>query len=295
MYNLFRLAVAIIPRLPRWSFPLLGTVLGTLAWLVAKSARKQAMTNMGYVLHGGAQVAPTRADRKRLRRTVRRMFQNNVRNYLEAFHLPSTRSKTIIESMQIDGIEHLEAALAKGKGVLLFSAHFGPFDFLSQWIAIKGYPVIIPVEHLQNQRMLDLMLNVRRSHGVQYIPLGGSAPMRKMLAALRSNQIVLLAADRVVQGEGVAIPFFGATAQLPGGPASLAQRTGAALVGAFGWRTYAKRGAPIQGEFVPLSLALPEAERASSDALLGGIVEKLEHFIEAHPDQWAAFAPIWPE
>jgi lauroyl/myristoyl acyltransferase len=292
MYKLFRIVVIVSRRLPRWTIEPIGSLGGILFWLVARGARKQATENMVHVL--GEETVQTRQGRRRLRRTVQGMFQNSVRNYLQAFALPTTTAKTIMDTMQVAGEEYLKAALARGKGVILFSAHFGPFDYLSQWIAIKGYDLTIPVENLKDQRMLDLMLTLRRSHGVHFLPLGGSAPMRAILQALRNNKIVLITADRAVQGERVEMPFFGNPAALPSGPASLATRTGATVVGAFGWRTYRANGKrPIEGSFTPLSLALPEEQRTDMASVMRSIVDRMEQHIGAHPEQWVVFSPIW--
>ncbi len=134
------------------------------------------------------------------------------------------------------------------------------------------------------------MLDLRRSQGINFIPLGGSAPLRALFSALRHNQIVLLAVDRAVEGQSVEKPFFGANAHLPLGPVQLAQRTEAILVGAFGWYGAGRR---IEAQFVPLSLELPEEQRTNGEQLMNGMVEKLEQFIAAHPEQWVVFSPIW--
>lgn len=285
---MFRFAGMLISRMPRWLVQALSRVIGVMAWLVASNARKQATINMTHVL--GTQVLATRAGRKRLRRTVRGMFQQSLKNYLVAFSLPYLRPETLLRNIHVHDIEHLNAALALGKGVIIFSAHLGPFEHLAHWLAFKGYSTTIPVEHLKDERMLDLMLKLRRSHGVNFISLGGSAPIRALFSALRSNQIVLITADRAVVGESVEKLFFGATARLPTGPALLAQRTGAALVGGFGWY-----GADthIEAQFVPLSLELPEEQRRDVALLMDRIVEKMEHYIGAHPEQWVVFSPIW--
>ena len=238
----------------------------------------------------GPRVQVNGAGRRWLRRTVREMFQYSLRNYLETFFLPYLETEAIIGRMHIDGIEHLNAALALGKGVIIFSAHLGPFDYLAQWIGLQGYATTIPVERLKDERMLKLMLQIRRSHGANFITLGGSAALRVLFSALRSNQIVLIMADRAVEGQSVEKLFFGTSARLPIGPALLAQRTGAVLVGGFGW--YAD-GTHIEGQLVPLSLDLPEEQRGNVERLMDGIVEKLEHFIAAHPEQWVVFSPIW--
>lgn len=291
MYRLFRFASIVIPRLPRGLVLALAQVIGLVAWLVAGKARRQATINMLHVL--GPQIRETRAGRKRLRRTVRGVFKNSARNYLEVFYLPSTKPEEIARRITpVEGSEHLDAALALGKGVILISAHFGPFDYVAQWLAINGHEMTIPVERLKDERMLELMLNLRSSQGVHFIPLGGSGAMRSMIQALRKNQLVLITGDRVIQGESVETLFFGEAARLPIGPVSLAQRTGAPLVGALGW--YSSR-TEIAGRFTPLSLALTEEQRTDSEMLMGEIIAMLERVIKAHPEQWVVFEPVWVE
>ncbi len=221
------------------------------------------------------------------------MFQNNVRNYLEVLYLPSSKPEEILHSLPgITGLEHLEEALARGKGVILVSAHVGPFNTLTQWFVMMGYNVTIPVEHLKDERMLDLLLDLRRRRGVNITPLGGSAPLRAMIAALRKNELVLITGDRAVVGESVERTFFGAQARLPLGPVTLAQRTGAMIVGAIGWREPQKR---VGGRFSPVSLALPEEDRSNADKLHSRIVEAMEEAIKAHPEQWVVFSPVWED
>jgi KDO2-lipid IV(A) lauroyltransferase len=192
--------------------------------------------------------------------------------------------------MDIEGVEHLQAALALGRGVILFSAHFGPIDYLAQWFSAKGYQVTIPVERLKDQRILDLITKLRSSQGIHFIPLGDSTAVRSIILALRKNQIVVITADRAIEGESVEKPFFGEPARLPIGAVSLSQRTGAPLVGAFGWHASSKR---VGGHFVPLSLELTEEERANPDTLMRALIERMERYIKAHPEQWVVFAPIW--
>src|SRR5690242_2796328 len=179
MYYLFRFAALVLPWIPRWLVRVLGKVVGLMAWLVATKARQQATRNILHVL--GGQVRESRAGRRQLRRTVQGMFVNNVRNYLDLFSLHSFPSEKILRNIHVEGVEHLDAGLAQGKGVILFSVHQGPSEYIIQYMGIKEYDVTIPVEHLKNQRMLHLMLDLRRSHGVQFLPLGGSSPMRTIV------------------------------------------------------------------------------------------------------------------
>lgn len=269
----------------------LARVIGLVAWLVAAKARRQATANMLHVL--GPDIRATSAGRRRLRKTVRGMFQNNARNYLELLYLSHVKPEEVLYALQdITGIEHLEEALAQGKGVIITSAHVGPFNYMAQWFAAKGYAVTIPVEHLKDERMLNLTLKLRAERGVNFTPLGGSAPLRAMIAALRKNELVLITGDRAVVGESVERMFFGAPARLPLGPVTLAQRTGAIVVGGIGWRGTNRR---LGGHFFPVSLSLPEEERFNVDKLHGKIVEVMEEVIQTHPEQWVVFSPVWEE
>ena len=290
MYYLFRFATFVLPWIPHRLAHALGSVVGLIAWLIAGKARKQATKNIIHVL--GAQVQETRAGRRRLRRTVQGMFVNNVRNYLELFSLRSLSSEKILRNTHVEGIEHLDAGLAQGKGVILFSVHIGPFDYIIHYMSIKGYDVTIPVERLKDERMLNLVLDLRRSHGTQFLPLGGSSPMRAIVQKLRDNKIVLITADRAIEGQSIEADFFGAPARLPIGPVKLAQRTSAALVGALCYRT--PQGL-ASGQWVPFSLDLTDAQRTNTDSMMHALIEKMEQFIRRHPEQWIAFSPIWIE
>ncbi|HEV2582993.1 MAG TPA: hypothetical protein VGT44_19190, partial [Ktedonobacteraceae bacterium] len=127
---------------------------------------------------------------------------------------------------------------------------------------------------------------------VNFAPLGGSAPLRAIIAALRKNEVVLITGDRAIVGESVERDFFGARTRLPSGPISLALRTGAMVVGAVGW--YKRRGR-IGGHFTPISLAMPEEERVNEERLHTKVVEMMEREIRCHPEQWLVFAPVWED
>jgi KDO2-lipid IV(A) lauroyltransferase len=149
---------------------------------------------------------------------------------------------------------------------------------------------VIPVENLKDGRLLRLMLKLRSSEGVHVLPLGGSAPMRAIIQALRQNQIVLIAADRAIIGECVVKTFFGAPARLPLGPVNLSLRTGAPLVGAMGWHCPHGR---ISGEYMRLTMALSAEERTDPDILHDALIHALEGVIRVHPEQWVVFSSIW--
>lgn len=288
MYYLFLWASRVVPRLPGWFLRLLPDLLAPVVWLVALPARKQATINASHVL--GPELLSTPAGQRRLRRVVRGMFRSMVNNYLEAFLQPGLTQQDALHRVYAEHVEYLEEALALGKGVIVFSAHFGPFEYMTRWLAAMDKRIIIPVERLKDERLLRLMLELRQSSGIEFVPLGGSSPMRVILQALRNNQIVLIAADRAVEGESAVLDFFGAPARLPIGPVSLSLRTGAPLVGALGWHSSRRR---IGGKFMRLTLALSEEERKQPEIVERALLRELEIGIGAHPEQWVVFSRVW--
>jgi lauroyl/myristoyl acyltransferase len=299
MYIVLRILAIVVPRLPRRLVMQMGALAGTVAWLLAFEPRKQATRNALRVL--GSDVLRTHAGRRRLHRTVRGMFITNVRNYLENCALPAMSDEAVQESAVTDK-EHLDKMLALGKGAVLISAHFGPFDYISQCVQISGYPLTIPVESLRNRRLLRLMLAMRCSHGVQYVPLNGisgaSSPssmssiatMRILLQQLHRNHLVLITVDQTVQGRSIEVPLFGEIAHLPAGPVQLALRAGAPLAAAFGWYD---AHCVVHGAIIPISLALPPEQRSDADTLIRMIAMRLEQAFTSHPEQWIAFTSIW--
>lgn len=290
MYYFFRWAAYVVPRLPRWLRLYLPDFLAPLVCLLAVPVSRQATINAQHIL--GPDIRQTAEGRRKLRRVVRGMFRCSINNYLEVFVLPGLSRQEIIHRVYVKALENLNEALALGKGVVLFSAHFGPFEYLVQWFAAKGYEVSVPVENLKDERLLRLMVELRSSQGVHFIPLGGSSPMRAIIQALRKNQIVLITADRAVEGESVVQDFFGAPARLPIGPVNLSIRTGAPLVGALGWRCSRWH---IEGEFIPLTLALTEEQRKQPDVLESLLIKEMERVISEHPEQWVVFSNVWEE
>ena len=217
MYEIFHRAARIVPKLPRWLHQIIAVVVGSLAWGLARRARGHVTANVTQVL--GPSIRQSFIGRLRAQRIVRRIFCNCIHNYLELFG--SVAAKEAVARFDVKNIGYFEEALSYGRGVVLFSAHLGPFEHLSSWFSAHGYELVIPVENVKDERMLQLMLELRRRSGVEFVPVDGMKAIRTMFNTLRKNQLVLITADRAIHGESVITDFFGAAARLPRGPVDL--------------------------------------------------------------------------
>jgi KDO2-lipid IV(A) lauroyltransferase len=131
----------------------------------------------------------------------------------------------------------------------------------------------------------DAVVRTRGRFGLNVIMLGRSA-IRSITQALEANSIVALLCD-LEQGPGVDVTFFGRRAVVPGGPAAIALKTGAALLPAYQYMVSPGR------HHVHLDPAISWPEGATKESLMQRVISRFEEFIRARPDQWYAFRPIF--
>lgn len=185
-------------------------------------------------------------DVRRLRATYRRVrpdldgpaleteVREGVRSYLrywcDAFRLPDIDAVTLADSVHTLGDEPVRAALARGKGVVMFLGHTGSWDLAGAWSTTHLAPVTTVAERLEPEDLFDEFVAFREGLGMTILPLTGGGPVfPRLVRTLRAGGFVPLLADRDLTGSGVVVPLAGVDAHVAVGPAALARGTGAAL------------------------------------------------------------------
>jgi KDO2-lipid IV(A) lauroyltransferase len=130
--------------------------------------------------------------------------------------------------VDIPGVEHLEAL--RGRGAMLLTGHYGPFELLGAYLA-RINPVDFIVKPLSNPHVEAMLQSTRASAGVGAIPLGMS--LRGAMRALRAGRWVAMLADQDARRHGVFVPFMGRPASTPVGPARLSIAAGVPIVMGF--------------------------------------------------------------
>jgi len=281
-YLLYRLAGAIVPHIPpRWGYPLFSFI-GDLSYRFHFGARQIVQENLRHVLG-------QETDKATIEETARQLFRNSLQNYYVLFHQRTLSREGMRASLTVKGLEHIEEALAQGKGLVLATAHFGSPDGLIYLAPFLSYRMTAPAEHLRPERLFRYLLSLRKRGGITLLPADG--PLLGLFRALKRNEIVAVAADRDTTGSGIAVDFFGAPARLPDGHVQLAMRTGAKLALAFGRR---EEDNSFSLEIFPL-LELEGSGDFKRDvrANVKKVVAILEEVIRQNPDQWLMFYPIW--
>jgi KDO2-lipid IV(A) lauroyltransferase len=172
----------------------------------------------------------------------------------------------------IDGIEHVEAARAAGKGIVFLTPHLGCFEITAQ-VAAERFPITVLYRPPKLAWMQPLIEQGRGQDNVRLAPADLSG-VRELLAALKRHEAVGILPDQVPgEGEGEWVEFFGKPAYTMTLAAKLAARPNTACLLAFGERL--ARGAGYVVHVRPLPPAHPgeSATRRMNRALEGLVRE----------------------
>jgi lauroyl/myristoyl acyltransferase len=283
-YRAFRTMQWLVERLPRGLGYALAVLVARFAYVFAGHARRELERNLLIAL---PDLTPAE-----LKRVVWRNFRNHSKAYADLMRLPVARVEDLRSLLRVEGIEHLEAARSRGRGVLVISAHMGSWEIAAAIWSATVAPVSLFAEELEPEDLYEWYRRTRARLGISVLPLKRSG-LRQVLQALDQEEMVVTAIDRDVLGTGITVDFFGRPARIPDGPAAIALRKGTPLLPVVVYRlpddTYQAVGYP------PI-FAEPTGDRVGDiRRVTGELVRRLEEFIRAHPDQWHVPHRIWAE
>ncbi len=229
----------------------------------------------------------------RLTQKVARTFDSYARYYYDSFRLPRMSAARIASGIVVDGVEHLEAALAEDSvGPVLALPHLGGWEWAAAWITqVRNWGLAAVVEEIEPPELFEWFLDFRKGLGMNIIPLGPDAAAQVAKAAL-DMEIVCLLCDRDIVGNGVEVEFFGERTTLPAGPAVMALRTGCRLLPT---AVYFEPGDGVRGWVrPPIDTTRQGKLREDVTRVTQALAQELEVLIRRAPEQWHLLQPNWP-
>ncbi len=197
------------------------------------------------------------------------------------------------------GKDQVRALVDQGKGVLIFSAHFGNIEIcraISTELPRLKIAALMYKQHARRYNELLKELNFRSNLDVIEVETVGPALLVALQSRLSKGDSLGLLADRVTPGapeKTVQAEFLGSPALFPAGPWILASLLDAPIYLCFAIRD---RKGDYDVYFEPFSekLTLARADRELAlESIVARYVERLEHYCKLSPLQWFNFYDFW--
>lgn len=214
---------------------------------------------------------------------IKAAFVNTVQTFFEFIRLFRMNREQVIRYTPLpDSYAQYTTALARGRGVIAVSAHFGNWYWPVVCAAMEGFKVNVIVRPLDNPRLNGLMNRVFERWGIRVIPRRRAVVAA--LAALRRGETVALMVDQNAAVDGRFVPFFGVPASTMQGMALLRRGSGAEVVAIHSRRVSSRHH--VQMDWLK---DLP----MDDEAMLTGVNRHFEGIIRAHKADYFWLHPRW--
>lgn len=254
-----------------------GERLGAMLFRLSKKHRMRAIHNL-------AMAMPEMSDAERIV-LAKRVFIHFGRVFADFLSGRNSDRNHVAETTTFEGLEHMDGALSKGKGVILITGHFGNWERLAAFLTGNGYPLSVVARDADQGQTNEIVNALRESTGTKVIPRGNAA--RPIIERLRKNEIVGILPDQ--NSDEIFIPFFGKPCGTVLGPGVIAQRTQAQVVP--GWCIWESPG-KYHVIFEP-PLNPDEDGEVTGEGMMRVINRTLEAAIRRNPEQWLWFHNRW--
>ena len=163
---------------------------------------------------------------------IRECWRHMGREALTTIKMQELSPEELKARCEFLGAEIVGEALARGRGVMLITAHFGSWETVGLGVAALTGQLTTVVRDLDNELLAADLARLRARTGATIVDRRSAA--RALYKALAGNGAVGLLPDQaVLPREGVLVPFLNRPAWTTDAPAKLAARLGSTIVFVF--------------------------------------------------------------
>jgi KDO2-lipid IV(A) lauroyltransferase len=273
--------IGVVRLLPMRGVMFAGALLGRVFHAVDGGHRRLAIDNLRAAF-------PPRS-RRECATVARRMFEHFGQLLMVLLKFSTLSREEMLRYVEFDGEERVRAAHAQGRGVLLFTGHFGFWEINALVHALVLQPMAVLARPLDNPLLHDLLERVRMSTGNTVIYRRGA--IRRVLRALNANQAVAVLIDLHMQpADAVYVDFFDRPASTTSALAALALKTGAPVIPVFALPLPGGRFRMVYEHPVdPPAADSPDALREFTQRC----TDVLEMYVRRYPELWLWMHRRW--
>jgi KDO2-lipid IV(A) lauroyltransferase len=270
-------ATRLLIRLAAWvPLRVLHAIGGGLGWLACRLSTREHRVAHGNIARCFPELGPDA--RRALVAATMREAGCGVTELAAIFG----RSQAAVQQMvkSVEGADHLEAAIARGRGVLIAAPHLGCWEILNLWLSTQA-PLSILYRVPTQAAFESMLLGARTRGGVEALRAEPAA-VRQLIRRLKEGRAVgILPDQRARHGEGLTSTFFGQSTRTMTLLSRLAARTGAVVLVA--WAERLPRGA---GYAVHLAPARPDVSGDDLAVAVHALDQDLEREVRRAPAQY---------
>jgi KDO2-lipid IV(A) lauroyltransferase len=275
-YYLVRLITFIATVLPLRLAHFIGDLIGDLFYFIIRTRKKTALKNLQQAFNG-------EKSERELRQILRRHYHHFGRMMIEFARIPIFNPDDLLKQVSKQDIEYIQGLINQSKGLMIFTGHFGNWEYLAAALAKINPPLYAVFKQQKNLAIDDLIKKNRTRLGLLPLKIKGGAA-KGVINAIKQKKMVIFLLDQDAGKKGIFIDFFGRPASTVKGPAQIAIKYRVPIIMAFGIRD--KNGL-IKLHFHKF----PDINQFSNDeqGVQEFLVEYsniLEKYIRQYPEQW---------
>lgn len=280
---IFSKLVLVLPY--KFATGFLSNFLGGIAYYVVADARNKAKKHLTMCF-------PDKTS-KEINQIIKTIFKYEAKNFFELLNFPKMNDKFFdsIAQMEQEQKDIFDRLLSRKKGILALSGHLGNWEILAAGVA-KHYPLNVVAKKIYIEELNNMLVHYRNIKNVKVILRSELSSARKMLKALKNNEIIAMLIDQDTSVQSVFVDFFGMPASTPLGLASIALKVGTPVVLAVD-----KRLPNGTHKYVISDEIVPPESTGDFDTDVKNFTAKLtkylEDFIRENPEQWVWFHERW--
>jgi len=273
---------ALVRALPRPIVLRIGRILGGLYSRLDERHVRIAVDNLRHAFPDWTE--------DRLEATARGVYRHFSQVILDLLWMQGRGRAEMMAIVEFVGKEHVEAALARGKGFLCATGHLGNWEAHAVGHGYAFAPSAVVGRPLDNPALEARLVALRESSGNVVISKRRALP--DILRALRANKAVAILMDQNVQEEdGIFVTFFGRPAATTNVVAALAAKTGCAVVP--GHSVVLPDGRCRVIYEPPIFFEAGASREAAIAELTQALTSRIEGWVREHPDQWLWIHRRW--
>jgi len=283
-YWLYKFGQFVVNYLPlSWAYGL-AVFLSDCQYALSFRDRRLVARNLQAIVSPGSDIP----------RLTRGVFRSFGKYLVEFFRM----AREIDDSFMRDkvrpvNLQYLDEALARGKGVVLLTAHIGNWELGGVLLSRMGYDLTVIALPHKERPVNDLFNKQREVHGLVVTPIQNA--VRTSLEKLSQNKSVAIVADRDFTDSGEIMDFFGRPTLLPKGAAIFSCKTGAAIIPMFLIRDNDNVFSLIAEKplYPPEVTATGHIDDGTVRSIIASYKGVFEQKIRENPTQWLMFRQFW--